>query len=456
MEDLCNKSSQRLSLRFICSSISIKQLQLFRFFLNNFDFSFLKIIFDPLLRISLNKDMKQRLPFFKQVILTLAIGASITSCTKDTDENVKPSLRASIDYAKLRDTVSYSKGNKLFVDASGKSTVELTDGNNRYKSLASLNTYNGLAIKNLQTLDASTLNNLYANTGNPFIMGLHADYAALNSSGVQLRNVTAASWSAAEAEAARARIETYFSQMAVVSTSAGVIGSKGTAGYLLNGTTKYLVDAKGIEIAQIIQKSLIGAYQFDFIANYLLDKGLTSDNYTAVSGKNYTALEHVWDEAYANLTLNPIFLAGATDVAKSPNAPESFLGSYVWEYNKTNYSKIHAAFLKGRAAVANNDATEYKAQAKFIRTQLELSLANASLGYLDKWKTGLNDGARAHAIAEGLGFIYSLRFATTFAADAKFSDDVLAGLISSADGFWDLTPAKINAASDAIKAKFKL
>ncbi|MHB1178213.1 MAG: DUF4856 domain-containing protein [Daejeonella sp.] len=430
-------------------------IELFRIYLNNFDNVISKYIFVPLLRISLNNNNMTNLPTLRKAILFLAIASTFMACKKD-DNDTKPSLRPSIDYAKLTDTVSYSKGNKLFVDAGGKTTIDLSSGNNRYKSLAALNTYNSLALKNTQKLDASVLKNLYSNTGNPFTSAVHADYAALNSSGVQLRNVTAFSWPVSAAEAVRAKIESDLEEMAAISNSVSILASKGTAGYLPNGTGKNLVNAKGIETAQVIQKSLIGAYQLDYIANVHLNKGLEADNNTLVSGKDYTQLEHNWDEAYATLTLNPIFLAGATDAAKSPNAQESFLGSYVWEFNKANYAKIHAAFLKGRAAVVNNDVSEYKTQAKFIRTQLELSIAKAALGYLDKWKTSTTDGARAHAMGEGLGFIYSLRFASSFGADAKFSDDILAALISSPNGFWDLTAAKINTASDAIKAKFSL
>lgn len=390
-----------------------------------------------------------------KAIALLALGSFFIACKKDSIET-KTSLRASVDYAKVTPDLNYNESNTLFVDATGKTTISLGDGNNRFKALAALNTYNGLALKNTQPLSAAVMKNLYSNTGSPFTADMHADFAQLNSSGVQLRNVTASSFSAAAAEDVRLKMESHFTDMAAISNSAGTLAFKGTPGFLLNGTSKYLVDAKGIETAQIIQKSLIGAFQVDYIVNVLLGKGLQADNNTLVSGKNYTQLEHNWDEAYATLTLNPIFLKDATDVSKSPNAPESFLGSYVWEYNKANYSKIHAAFLKGRAAIVNNDATEYNAQATFIKTQLQLAVANAALGYLEKWKTGLTDGARAHAIGEGLGFIYSLRFASSFGADAKFSDDILTALISSPNGFWDLTAAKINTASDAIKAKFKL
>jgi hypothetical protein len=226
--------------------------------------------------------------------------------------------------------------------------------------------------------------------------------------------------------------------------------SPGVAGKL--GT--YLVDEKGIEIAQIIQKSLIGALQLDYISNVLLDDGLNAENHTLVGGENYTQLEHNWDEAYGLLTLNQIYLEGATDASR--NSVEFGAGAYIWEYNKPNYSKIFPAFLKGRAAIVNNDNAELQTQATFIRTEFEKALAAAALGYLEKWKTGATDAARAHAIGEGLGFIYSLRFATIHGADAAFSDTILNGLISSENGFWDLDVTKINTAADAIKSKFNL
>jgi hypothetical protein len=182
--------------------------------------------------------------------------------------------------------------------------------------------------------------------------------------------------------------------------------------------------------------------------------GLSADNHSVVGDHNYTQLEHNWDEAYGLLTLNPIYLAGSTNDTRG--TVEFGAGSYIWEYNKANYANIYPAFLKGRVAIVNNDKAEYQAQALFIRTEFEKAIAAAALGYLDKWKTGATDAARAHAIGEGLGFIYSLRFATVHNADAAFSDSVLTGLIDSPNGFWDLTVTKVNTASDAIKAKFGL
>jgi hypothetical protein len=323
-----------------------------------------------------------------------------------------------------------------------------------------LNYYSSSNIAANTTISAEQLKKLFSNTGNPFVdistSTISVTGSVLNASGVQLKNVTASSLGSG-ADAVRSKIESDFDDIAAASLSVGEVAEKGKAGKLAT----YLVDEKGIEIIQIIQKSLIGALQLDYISNVLLNEGLKADNHSVVSGKNYSQLEHNWDEAYGLLTLNPVYLYNTdTDVASTDAARatvEFAAGSYVWEYNKANYAKFFPAFLKGRAAIVNNDKAELEAQATFIRTQMEQAIARAALGYLDKWKAG---GAlvkdQAHAIGEGLGFIYSLRFAKIHGADAAWSDGIINGLVGSEYGFWDLDVTKINAASDAIKAKFSI
>ncbi len=384
--------------------------------------------------------------FNRILILASAVLIGFSSCVKDNDSDV---LRAKIDYSKLTVTTPYKS---LFVDAKGDTTVDFKSGNDRFKQFLALNYYLGAAVRDNKVLDATLMKNMFANTGNSFtdISSLGILGADLNASGVQLRNLMASSKGTADAEVARTRMNGLFDEMVTVSNAYAANASMGVAGKL--GT--YLVDKKGIETAQIIQKSLIGAVQLDYICNVMLTSGLIADNKTLVKGKNYTQLEHNWDEAYGFLTVNPVYLAGSTDAVRGIS--ESFLGSYVWEYNKGGYAKIFPAFLKGRAAIVNNDLAELKVQATLIRTEFEKAIATAAVGYLGKWKSGTTDAVRAHAFAEALGFIYSLRFCNITTVDAKFSDNIITNLVGSTNGFWDLTNDKINVASDAITAKFKL
>ena len=379
---------------------------------------------------------------YTRVLLVAILILGLTAC-KDNDTTT-PQLRPTIDYATLKDTTTYSRA---FVDDKGVSTVDLTTGATRLLMFRAINTYNGTAVGSGATLDATVLKNMFANSGSPFSGTANA---ALNTSGIQLRNVTASSLSATDAEKERTTIEAAFPAIATASKSVSATAAEGKAGKL--GT--YLVDEKGIEWAQIIQKSLIGAFQLDYISNVLLsDKNLSADNSTLVTGKNYTQLEQNWDEIYGILTANPVYGAKATTTSSG----ESFIGSYLWEYNKDGFPKIHPALLKGRAAIVNNDMTTLKAQATLLRTEMEKAVAAAALGYLGKWKTGTTDAARAHAMGEGLGFIYSLRYAKLNGADAAFSDGLLNNLVYSApNGFWGLTNTKIDAASTAIKSKFNI
>lgn len=386
--------------------------------------------------------------------LCLIALAALISC--DDDETTR--FRPAMDYASLNAQTAYSD---QFKNENGVSTVDVSEGNIRYKMFQGLNYHMTSSVSANTPIDANVLKKMFTNSGSPFYdvstTTISINGATLNNSGLQLSAATASSKSANEAEAVLSKFNTDFENIAVASQSVTTAAAAGKAGKL----GSYLVDEKGIEIAQIIQKSLIGALQMDYIGNVLLSEGLQANNTSVVNGKAYTQLEHNWDEAYGLFTLSPAYLyniessTATTDAARATS--EFAAGAYVWEYNKAGYPKIYPAFLRGRAAIVNNDRAELEAQATIIKTEIEKAIASAALGYLEKWKSGTQtDAARAHAIAEGLGFIYSLRFATTHSVDAVWSDGIINGLAGSQNGFWDLDVTKINTASDAIKAKFGL
>nr|MBC7613377.1 DUF4856 domain-containing protein [Pseudopedobacter sp.] len=365
------------------------------------------------------------------------------SCQKNDDTSIQ--LRTKIDVSKITTSTPYTS---TFLDAASNSTVDFSLGNTKLEMFKGLNSY--INLNKTQAISADVSKNLYANSGNPFTPDISSNFASLNAVSFSLKAISASSFSTTDANLVRQKIEADLITNAALGNAYSVTASNGVAGKL--GT--YMVNAKGIEVAQVIQKGLIGAFQIDYINNVLLNVSLNASNYQLVDSKNYTQLEQNWDQAYAVLTPNPIYLEGSTDAVRGTS--EFGLGSYVWEYNKANYNNVYLAFLKGRVAIVNNDRSEVEKQALFIRTQFEIAIVNAALGYLAKWGTSTTDASRAHAISEGLGFIYSLRFCKTYQTDVKFSDDILDALIGSANGFWDLTPSKINTATAAIKTKFNI
>jgi hypothetical protein len=375
-------------------------------------------------------------------LFALALGFS--SCSKE-DEAIPttPGLRAKMDSATLTATSRYTES---FKNAEGVSTVDLGAAANRLDMFSELNSYMGTVAVAAPAvpapLDVTRLRNFYSNTNTPFAA------AALNTSGVQLRDKTAASFPEASGNTVRTYLDTKLTELATASQSVSSTATAGNAGRL----GRYLVDANGYEVNQIIQKALIGALLLDQIDNTLLSStGLTANNSQVVTGKLYSELEHNWDMAYGYLTANAIM---TTDINLTPK--ERFLASYLNEKNGPASPGVYLAFLKGRAAIVNNDPTTVKAQADIIRTELEKTIAKAAVSYLTNWKAASALDVKAHALGEGLGFVYSLRFCTKYNADAAWSDSVLSGLTSGSQGAWSLTNAQADAAITAINTKFSL
>ena len=382
---------------------------------------------------------------FSRTSFGLFIAAlGLASCSKDDVVTpTTPALRAKIDYATLTATSPYTTS---FKDANGAVTVDLGAAATRLDMFTELNNYMAtvavVAPAAPATLDLARLRNLYANANAPFTV------AALNTPGVQLRDKTAASFSDANANTVRNYIDGQLANLATASQAVNQTATAGNAGRL----GRYLVDARGFEPNQVVQKALIGALLLDQIGNVLLSSNsLAADNSKVVAGKLFSEREHNWDLAYGYLTANATM---KTDIAIMPR--ERFLAGYLNEKNGPASPGVYLALLKGRAAIVNNDEATLRAQADIIRTELERTIAKSAVSYLANWKAAADPAVKVHALGEGIGFVYSLRFCTKAGADAAWADSVLNGLTSGAQGGWSLTNAQADAAIAAINTKFSL
>ena len=368
----------------------------------------------------------------------------LVSCSKDHEAApTTPALRAKIDYATLTATSPYTTS---FKDANGAATVDLGPAATRLDMFTELNNYMATvavaAPATPATLDLARLRNLYANTNAPFVA------PALNASGVQLRDKTAASFSDANAATVRSYLDGQLATLATASQSVNNTATAGNAGRL----GRYLVDARGFEPNQVVQKALLGALLLDQIGNVLLaPAALAADNAKVVDGKLYSVREHNWDMAYGYLTSNAVM---TTDIALLPR--ERFLAGYLNEKNGPASPGVYLALLKGRAAIVNNDEAMLRAQADLIRTELEKTIAKSAVSYLSNWKAAAAADVKAHALGEGIGFVYSLRFCTKFNVDLALADSLLNGLTSGKDGAWSLTNAQVDTVIAAINSKFSL
>ena len=304
----------------------------------------------------------------------------------------------------------------------------------------------------------------------------NADFsdANLNASSKNIRSKTAASTdlfssNTTDATAIKNQFDSWVSeQVSDVFPNWSTDAAPGVAGKIQEaggGSTRY-VNGKGIEINQAINKGLIGGLMADqMLNNYLgsavLDAGTnTADNDagTLADGKNYTTMEHKWDEGFG-------YLYGADDQENPTLGADSFLNKYLARVEgDTDFQGIAAtiydAFKLGRAAIVNKDYLTRDAQVDIIRENISKIIAIRAVYYLQQGKANLGtDWASAfHDLSEGFGFVYSLQFTRKPGTNAAyFSFSEVNGFISTltvGNGFWDITADQLDTMSETIAARF--
>ena len=356
-----------------------------------------------------------------------------TSCKKE-NTTPTPVAEQKIPYTSLTATSVYKA---TFTDASGKTTVDYAGQTTRIAMLKELDAY--MKTGTTANLDAVKMINMFRNQSAAFAS---ADLNAATDKTISSK--TAQSFVASEADAERQRFVMWFNELEANSKAHGQTAAQGQAGVLNNR----LLTEKGFELGQFIQKGLIGAMMLDQIANiYLGAEKQNADNDAVAEGKNYTPLEHHWDEAFGYF---------ATNETWPVKGKESYLGEYLRQgtyYNGGN-ENFYLAFLKGRAAIVNKDMATRDEQIAYIRSEMEKGIATVAISYLNKTNTASDDAARFHSLSEGIGFIYSLRFAYNAKVNKSKSEQLMSQLMNKTNGFWSLTKADIDAVRDELANTF--
>ena len=208
--------------------------------------------------------------------------------------------------------------------------------------------------------------------------------------------------------------------------SPGVAGDLG--GYQLN--------AAGQEIDQLFFKSLIGAFALDqIINNYItpsqLDSGTRRDDNTAgvlEDGKNYTTMEHKWDEGFGYLYGQVADIESNFGLPVEGEATGNLLMKYFKKveevYEPGIAETVYNAFIEGRHAITIADYAARDAAAATIKTELSKVIGYYAIHYLNDYlsKAGSGNIAGAHhSLSEGYGFMFSLQF-TNDGGDQPYMD----------------------------------
>ncbi|GAB5564945.1 MAG: DUF4856 domain-containing protein [Winogradskyella sp.] len=384
----------------------------------------------------------------KIVLSVMTLVVLLTSCSSDDDNNNDvPQVEAPATY-------QFERNGSTTVSYSGQTSRLLMGG-----ELSS-------ALKNTSNTEME-LDGMFTNTGDYF------STSDLNNSGKNIRSKTAASadYFAANTTVAN-EIKSDFdgwiaNQVTEVFPNWENTATPGNAGRLQEsgGTYRY-VNAKGLEYDQAVVKGLIGALTADqMLNNYLspavLDAGSNradNDGDILAEGKNYTTMEHKWDEAFG-------YLYGTDDALAPLLNQDSFLNKYLSRVeNDDDFAGIaeviYNAFKLGRAAIVAKNYTVRDQQAQIIREQISEIIGIRAVYYLQaaKLTLGTDNASAFHDLSEGYGFIYSLQFTRKPGTDepyfTKSEVDAFLTQLTTGNGFWDLASSTLDDMSDDIAARF--
>ena len=247
-------------------------------------------------------------------------------------------------------------------------------------------------------VDAAKLKSMFANQGGYFRDTTFSDKPLnLNASSINLKANTIG--------ASQSVIDIVFDSIALASQS-GQPSSNGVAGV---SSRKTLLSANGMYWRQYFTKSMMGVLIGHLITDVYLGDSLNSS-------ASIEAKQHAWDQAFYLWCVPVNFPANRAGV--------KYWGSYTSQVDSgvvkpvvkltgiNSNPTLMAAFLKGRAALENNDLATAKAQAAIIIPMFEVIEAAAALHELNEAKAGIANGPAAVCglLSESLGFWTALKF----------------------------------------------
>lgn len=367
--------------------------------------------------------------YIKQLIVPAIFTLVITSCEKNEDES-QPSIN------EVSTPAAYS------FERNGNSSVSYSGQTERLDQLGEIKSKLRLADAGSQIQTADLLA-MYANAGG-------------NGNG----NFSFTSTKQLEDKTFSPDV-TYFQGLLTSAANASsngannVTASNGTSGLLTRGNNNtILVDENGFEFTQAFEKGIMGATLFYQIANVYTTSekiGPAVDNTALVDGKNYTTLEHHFDEAFG-------YFGAPVDYKANYSGSDAvrFWAHYAEELeaNTQLSNPLMNAFKKGRQAIVDNRRDVLDEQVRIINEQLERLIAACAIHYVNAALNASNNGDRMHVLSELYGFTRSLRY-----SNPKFRKYTISEIDALVDGYigsnlWNVTPNGLNSLKDELSTAY--
>jgi len=361
------------------------------------------------------------------------------------------------------DPVEVSVPSTYSFQRDGSSTVSYSGQTQRLDMIAEMTSYGKGGTSEM--LDEQKLLDMFRNENSPF------SDADLNQTGDSRKQIANKLYGQGDGStpvdggATQTYFENIIKDLAAASLANGNEAGNGTAGTLTSGSSTYLVNENGFEPVQLLEKGLMGALLFHQGTNvYLGPEKLGVSGTELKDEKNYTTLEHHFDEAYGYYEL-------PTDMSKfddmGANKELRFWAKYTYSANGTDgvgydiANRIHDAFSTARACIAaqydhqgEDIDCSYEDAISTVKEEWELVVAATVIHYINSAKGQLTDqGALSHSLSECVGFLQGLRYAN--AGNGKMSNadvDTVEALIGS--NLWEVVPANLDSAIDKIVSKY--
>ncbi|MGB1218898.1 MAG: DUF4856 domain-containing protein [Flavobacteriales bacterium] len=316
----------------------------------------------------------------------------------------------------------------------------------RINMLKELSTYMKSAVSNAEAVSEQQLLDMYANsnytwTSAPF---------SIDQPTKQLKNKTFSG----EVQ----NMENLMSSLASISTSTSS-GSNGNAGLVssADGSKTYLFDANGMEPVQLIEKGLMASvFYYQATSVYLSEAKVGGANNTVnVVDKDYTAMQHYWDEAFGYLAA-PIDLNEDNIEQKKTDGELAFYSKYLLKTVAADLPTVKhlmkRGFINGRAAIDNKDYDKRDEATEYVRNAWEMINVAAGLHYLNGALADIGDDAlRNHKLSEAYAFIKALKFNS---GKTITDTDIDAALAALGTNFYTISPSQIEEAKTILGTAF--
>lgn len=325
----------------------------------------------------------------KKIFLSITALALLTACSKESNTPNNDSTS----------TYNFKRNNETSVSYSGQTE--------RLNMLSEMGSYMNLAHKLGQEISADTLIAMYKN-----------EYGFTGSYTKNLFSKTFANDQQFFIDQMTAMAEASASTTNASPGKAGVLNEE----YPQAGTAEsagYLVNENGLEYRQIILKRMMGAVFFYqamevyFGEDYMNQHG--SDNQSVEAGKNYTAMEHHYDEAFGYAGI-PTDLSA--EYTSKDDAALSFWGEYIVARSNDNgtfgipglNSELLAEFIKGRQAIVDQKYADRDVAINNVAVLWEKAILYTAGDYFKKSLTETNLYKKHHFLSEGIGFLLASQY----------------------------------------------